>query len=195
MLRTSRVVLVPLLACLLLLAGCSSLSGTGDKGYITADGQVTTIPPEERGEPVELTGEDLDGRPLDLADFRGRVTVLNVWGSWCNQCRTEMPDLVAAAAETEETAHFVGINIRDSSTAQAKGFVRTWGITYPSFYSPDGRALLPFNKTIPPRATPSTVVLDAEGRVAASIIGVLPSKLTLTDVVEDVVAEGGGSDG
>lgn len=182
-------VLVGLLG--LLLTGCSSLSGTGEKGYLTEDGQVRTVPAAERGEPIELSGEDLDGNPLDLTDLRGQVVVVNVWGSWCAQCRTEMPDLVEAAAETEGTAQFVGINIRDSSTAQAKSFTRKFGVTYASFYSPDGKALLPFSDTIPPRAIPSTVVLDVEGRVAAAIIGVLPSKLTLTELIEEVAAEDG----
>lgn len=175
-----------LLAVLLLLTGCSGVAGTGEKGYVTGDGAVRVVDAEERDEPVELTGEGLDGEQLDLADFRGSVTVVNVWGAWCAQCRYEMPDLVEAAAETEGVAKFVGINIRDASTSQAISFNRKFGVTYPSFYSPDGKALLPFHDTIPPNAIPSTVVLDAEGRVAAAIIGVLPSAATLVGVVEDV---------
>ena len=57
---------------------------------------------------------------------------------------------------------------------------------YPSFYSPDGQALLPFQGTLSPNSIPSFVVLDDQGRVAASIIGQLPSTTTLVDVVKDV---------
>ena len=57
---------------------------------------------------------------------------------------------------------------------------------YPSYYSPDGRALLAFPGTLTPNSIPSFVVLDGEGRVAASIIGRLPSTTTLVEVVEDV---------
>ncbi|GGD20440.1 TlpA family protein disulfide reductase [Nocardioides daphniae] len=175
-----------LAAAVLTLTGCSSIEGTGSKGYVTADGAVQMVPADEREKAVELTGTDLDGDPIDLADFRGDVTVVNVWGAWCAQCRVEMPDLLEAAEETEGIARFVGINIRDGSTGQAKSFVRRFGVKYPSFYSPDGKALLAFHDTIPPRAIPSTVVLDAEGRVAAAIIGILPSAATLVGVVEDV---------
>ena len=49
--------------------------------------------------------------------------------------------------------------------------------------------MLAFSGTLTPNSIPSFVVLDAEGRVAASIIGELPSKLTLTDLVEGVAAE------
>lgn len=178
-----------LAAVLLLLTGCSGLEGTEGKGYVTADGVVRMVDAGERKEPVELSGTDLDGDPIDLADFRGSVTVVNVWGAWCAQCRVEMPDLVEAAERTEGIAEFVGINIRDASPSQAKSFNRNFGVTYPSFYSPDGKALLPFHDTIPPNAIPSTVVLDAEGRVAAAIIGVLPSAGTLVGVIEDVSGE------
>jgi len=179
-----------LAACLLVLTGCSSLSGTGEKGYITGDGRVSTVAADDRGDPVELSGEDLDGEPLDLADTRGTVTVVNVWGSWCPPCRAEMPELVEAAEETSGVASFVGINIREPSAAQAQAFMRKVGAEFPSFSSPDGKALLAFSGTLGPRSIPSTVVLDAEGRVAASIIGAIPSKLTLTDLVEEVAADG-----
>lgn len=187
--RTTSRAAALLAAVLLLLTGCSSLEGTEGKGYVTADGTVRMVDEADREAPVELSGVGLDGKPLDLADFRGQVTVVNVWGAWCAQCRYEMPDLVEAAAETEGTAEFVGINIRDGSESQAISFNRKFGVEYPSFYSPDGKALLPFHDTIPPNAIPSTVVLDAEGRVAAAIIGVLPSAGTLVGVIEDVAGE------
>jgi thiol-disulfide isomerase/thioredoxin len=167
-------------------AGCSDLSGTGEKGYITGEGQITTVPAAERGEPVELQGEDLAGDPLSLADLRGEATVVNVWWSACPPCRTEMPHLVGAAEQLGDEANFVGINIRDASVDQAKGFIRTFDVPYPSFYDPGGEALLAFAGTLSPRSIPSTVVLDADGRIAATVIGELPSQQTLTDLVEDV---------
>jgi len=193
--RPALRVAAPLLAGVLLLTGCSSLEGTGDKGYVTADGSVGFIEAGDREEPVELTGDDLEGKPLDLADFRGRTTVVNVWWSGCAPCRKEQPELVEAASETKEFADFVGINIRDGATSQSKAYVRNFGVEYPSFYSPDGKALLPFSDTVPPNAIPSTIVLDDEGRVAGSIIGPVPSKLTLVQLVERVAGVDPDSDG
>lgn len=152
------------------------------------------LDPPDRGEPVSLTGEGLDGRELSLADFRGTPVVAVVWGSWCAPCRSEAPDLVAAAEELGDRAQFVGINIRDGSQAQAESFVRRFELPYPSYYSPDGEALLAFSGTLTPNAIPSTVVLDREGRVAASIIGELPSTMTLVEIVEEVATEGTGED-
>ena len=69
------------LAGLLALAGCTSVEGTGDKGYISGDGQVVQRAVEEREGVIDLAGEDLAGDPLDLADLglvvrslRGRGT-------------------------------------------------------------------------------------------------------------------------
>lgn len=144
--------------------------------------------PAERGEPVELSGEDLRGDPISLADLRGEVAVVNVWWSACPPCRTEMPHLVSAAEQTQGDAAFVGINIRDSSVEQAQSFVRSFDVTYPSFYDPSGKALLAFAGTLSPRSIPSTVVLDRKGRVAAAVIGALPSEQTLVDIVDQVAA-------
>lgn len=175
--------------CLLLAApGCSSLQGTGDKGYIAGNGQITVLDPADRGDPVELEGTSLDGAPLSLADLRGQVAVVNVWGAWCADCRAEMPDLVAATAEVADDVAFLGIDVRDPSVEPARSFVRSFGVPYPSIYDPDGRALLAFSGTLSPRTIPSTLVLDREGRIAASILGPIPSTQTLTDLVEEIAA-------
>jgi thiol-disulfide isomerase/thioredoxin len=151
---------------------------------------VRQLAPADRGEPVSLTGEDLGGERLALDDFRDKPVVAVVWGSWCAPCRAEAADVVAAAEELGEDAQFVGLNIRDGSPAQAQAFVRTFDVPYPSFYSPDGEALLPFSGTLTPNSIPAFVVLDRDGRVAASIIGKLPSTTTLVEIVEEVAAEG-----
>ena len=172
-----------------MLAGCSGLGGTDGVGYITGDGAPTEIEPAERGPVIALAGEDLDGNELDLADLRGQPVVINVWWSACPPCRVEQPDLNDAADELGERASFVGINIRDASADQALAYVRSFDVEYPSIYSPDGKALLPFSGTLSPRSIPSTLVLDAEGRIAASVIGRMPSQQTLVSLVEKVLDE------
>ena len=191
----NRRVASSLVAAVLLLtaSGCSSLHGlhgTDGQGYVVGNGAIRNIAVADRGEPVILSGRDLDGKPISLASFRGKPTVVNVWGSWCADCHKEQPSLVAAARQLGTKAHFVGIDSRDNGTAQARAYVQRYGITWPSFFSPGGEALLSFSGVIGPNAIPSTVVLDAEGRPAAAIIGGVPSSLTLVDVVRDVMADG-----
>ncbi|WP_241005308.1 TlpA disulfide reductase family protein [Nocardioides sp. zg-1228] len=177
------------LACLLALVGCSSLSGTGDKGYISGTGVPTEVAPADRGEPVSLTGTDLDGEEVDLADLRGAPVVVNVWASWCPPCIREQPDLNEAAEALGDDVEFLGLNIRDASRDDAAAYVRDLEVPYPSIYSADGAALLPFAGTLTPRSIPSTVVLDREGRVAASVNGRVPTTQTLVSLVEAVLDE------
>jgi thiol-disulfide isomerase/thioredoxin len=177
-----------LLALLVLLAGgCSRVGSTGDKGYIDGEGVITLLPVAKRKAPGTVSGETLDGQQVSLASYAGKVVVVNVWGAWCPPCRAEADDLAAAARElAPKGVVFVGINSRDSSKDNARAFERTYDVPYPSIYDPGGRNLLAFHRTLTPNAIPSTVVIDAQGRVAASILGAVTSKTTLVDLVEDV---------
>ncbi len=171
----------------LVLSGCASTGSTDGQGYISGDGSIARIDPAERGKPLELSGEDLAGDPLDVADLRGTVTVLNIWGSWCPPCREEMPELVAAQAELGDRAHFVGVNVRDNAAA-AVSMNRSFGADWPSIFSPDGKALLPFVSAgvITPRTIPATIIVDEQGRLAATIIGKVTTSSTLVGLAEDV---------
>ena len=181
---------------LLAVAGCSGSDFTsGDKGFVSVDKTVSIITeagdrPEPQG---EVAGETLDGDQVSLSDHRGRVVVIPVWGSWCGPCQKEAPWVVGAAEDLGDQVRFVGINVRDGSPAQAQAFERNYGVEFPSLYSPDGEALLAFHGVLTPRSIPAFVVLDRDGRIAASIVGPLPSQQTLVDLTQDVVDE--ASDG
>jgi thiol-disulfide isomerase/thioredoxin len=183
-----------LVAALVATAGtataCTDANGTDGKNYVAGDSAVIEIPPGDRKGPVEVSGETLTGDHLDLADRRGSVVVVNVWWSGCGPCRVEAPMLVDAADELAGDATIVGIDIRNSKE-DGLAFERGLGVSYPSIYDHGSEQLLNFPAPFNPRAMPSTVVLDRQGRVAALIPGQLPSKLTLVDLVETVAAEDG----
>lgn len=179
----------------LALTGCTSLSGTGEKGFVSGDGQLTIRTASEREPAIELSGAGLDGESLDVADYRGAPVVVVVWGAWCGPCVAEAPEVVEAAEELAGDAQFLGIDLRDPSPAQAQAFVRNFDVPYPSIYSPDGKAMLSFDGVLTPNSIPSFVVLDGEGRVAATILGRLPSVQTLVDVTRDVAAEAAAGTG
>ncbi len=172
-----------------MLTGCSSLEGSGQKGYVSGDGSVIQYDAADRGEPIEFSGQTLDGEPFDIAELRGKVAVVNVWWSGCGPCVLEAPMLEGAAAETAAQASFIGINTRDNGVDLAADFERKYDITYPSIYDPSAESLLAFSGTANMRGVPSTVVLDRQGRVAAAISGPIPTQLTLTDLIEQVAAE------
>lgn len=171
------------------LSGCSQQVGSsGDQGFVAGNGIIKTLPAAQRKAPSDVSGESLDGKPLALSDFRGKVVVLNVWGSWCGPCRAEAPMLSAAARDlAPKGVQFLGINSRNPERAAPRAFVRRYDVPYPSIYDPDGRTLLAFGGTLPPNAIPSTVVIDRQGRVAASVLGEI-TRTTLYDLVDEVAS-------
>ncbi len=187
--RRGLIATLAMVACLM--AGCSAGAGgsgpDGTIGFEMGDGSVLILKADDRPVAPELSGTTLDGEALSTADYAGRVIVLNVWGSWCAPCRAEAPALVEAAKQMPEV-QFIGVNTQDNDPAPAQAFVRTSGITYPSLYDPKGALLLGFGQ-VPPKAIPSTLVIDESGRVAARMLGEVTAT-TLVGVVEDVRAAG-----
>ena len=158
------------------------------KGYVSGDGAVESIPADRRGEPVSLTGELLDGSAFDIASTRGTVLVLNVWGSWCAPCVAEAPTLqkVWSGLQSDKVpARFVGIDFREDP-ARGAAFARKAGVTYPSLSDESGVAILALQGKAP--TTPTTLELDPEGRIAARVNGSV-TESTLRGLVDDVVAE------
>lgn len=166
-----------------LLAGCSNLTGTGDLDYVPGNGGVVEFAFGDQQPPVELSGETTTGE--DYTFTPGTVTVVNVWWSGCGPCIKEMPMLTELHAAYDGDVDFLGINIRDTSAANARSFELDRGVDYPSIYAPDGDALLAFTGRTSPRSTPTTLVLDESGVVVSLINGEIPSRTTLTNLVED----------
>ena len=182
-----------LVAAAMVCSGCASSAdagsaGASDKGFISGNGTVRVIPRSDRAQAVSFAGRTLEGRAFDVTDYRGKVVVVNVWGSWCPPCIAEAPALQQVWEQTRaDGVQFVGVDSRDG-LAQARAHQRRFDVTYPSVFDEDGRVLLAFRGTLPPTAIPSTLVLDHAGRVAARVLGETSAGV-LRGIVDDVVAE------
>lgn len=175
-----------------LLAACgtdtSDRYASGDSGYVSGDGVSVEIPAAERGEAIAFTGTTFDQEPVDLADTRGEVLVLNVWYASCPPCRKEAPDLQAISEEyAAQGVAFLGVNVRDAA-GPAQAFEQTYGITYPSLPDTDAQIMYALRGQVAPNAVPSTLVLDREGRVAARISGAADPSV-LRAMLDTVLAE------
>lgn len=174
------------------LAGCTSRDGiAGDPGagYVSGDGSVLVIPADARAEVPAWGGPTVDGARVDSADLDG-VVVLNFWYAGCPPCRLEAPDLQAVAAEYADRVTFLGVNVRDSAPT-ARSFEDEFGVEFDSILDVESRDVLSaFAGEVPPSAVPTTLILDPQGRVAARISGQLPSQTTLSDIIDDVLADG-----
>ncbi|MEO3928350.1 TlpA disulfide reductase family protein [Micromonosporaceae bacterium B7E4] len=156
-------------AVALAVAGCSGGDGGGNDwkdDCATTDG-IVECAPEHRPAAPPVSGELLTGGTYDLAGERGRVVVVNFWGSWCAPCRAEADDLEATYQATKDRdVRFLGINIQDGRD-KAKAFEAAYKVSYPSLFDPPSRLALAFD--IPPNSIPATIVLDRENRIAVVI--------------------------
>jgi peroxiredoxin len=182
------------LGAVLALAGCSGGGGTSDdadvadQGYVSGDGSFTQWAAADREGPVEVAGTDYAGQAVDVADWRGDVVVLNTWYAACPPCREEAPDLVDIAHEYAGSGvHLLGINGVDDAGA-AEPFQTSFEVPYPSIDDRDKQAIAALQGIVPIQATPTTVVLDRDGKVAARIVG-LAEGSTLRALIDEVLAE------
>ncbi|MGA5304236.1 TlpA disulfide reductase family protein [Nucisporomicrobium flavum] len=168
------------------LTGCGSESW--EKKCTTNADNVIECTPDQRPQAREVTGELLGGGTYDVAQDRGKVVVVNFWGSWCNPCRAEADDLEGTYQATKaKNVTFIGVNSRDDRDA-AKAFERG-RVTYPSIFDPNGSVALKFDVT--QVSTPATLILDRQGRIAAAIRGATTIGI-LKPVVERIAAEATG---
>lgn len=177
---------------LAVLAGCSTggetATDTTGAGYQAGDGSWTTWETDERTGPVELVGTTYDAEEVDLAEWRGDVVVLNFWYAACPPCRAEAGDLGAIHDDyQDEGVRMLGINPRDDAgTAQA--FERTFEVPYPSLHDEAARGVAALQGVVPLQAMPTTVVLDAEGKVAGRVLGQIDPAV-VRGMIDDVLAE------
>jgi cytochrome c biogenesis protein CcmG/thiol:disulfide interchange protein DsbE len=158
-------------------------SSSNEEGISVADYQAKAVP-DSRPAP-DFTMPDLDsGESISLSAFRGKIVVLNVWASWCLPCREEAPALQAAwEAYGGRGVQFLGSNYQDDRDA-ARGFIREFGITYPSVFDPSGRLAVDYGFV----GLPSTFVIDSSGRIRFQFTGYMTGQ-KLRRVLDELLVE------
>jgi thiol-disulfide isomerase/thioredoxin len=186
---------LPAAALLSALAATSACTGTnavtqsvdGGPGYQAGDNALTWVQPGDRSKVTDVSGELLDGTHFDLASWRGKVVVVNFWGSWCHPCRDEAQTLEEVYKDNHSRGvEFLGVDVREDRPS-AQSFVDDRHIGYPSLFDPSDVLALRF-PGLPPNATPTTLILDRQGRIAARHSGEI-RYTQLRDVVARALAE------
>lgn len=168
-------VLVPLAVFLGLAAVFLLRLGSGDPSRIPSalighPAPATNLPP--------VPGLERDGHPvpgITAADFKGAVTVLNVWASWCVPCHDEAPLLVELAKD--KRIRLVGLNYKDEAD-NARRFLGRYGNPFAaSGADSSGRAAIEWGVY----GVPETFVIGRDGRIAYKLVGpVTPDNLAAT---------------
>lgn len=172
-----RAVVLAAAACAAAVAVVLLVTGFGRGGsgsgvtYIDGNTNAILYGDGHRPRAPEFSGTALTGSRISSSAYRGKVVVLNFWGSWCPPCRSEAATLAGAAQRYSPAGvSFLGVDIRDNA-ASAEAFVRNHQITYPSVSDPQDAITLDFTSVVPIAATPTTVVVDKTGHIAGAVFG------------------------
>ena len=155
-------------------SGESKLEAGGDTGgaigkeLATGTMAAFVIKPRRPAVP-EVTFTDASGKALTLADWKGRVILVNLWATWCAPCRKEMPDLAALQTELGgKDFEVVAISVDRKGVEKSSEFLKEIGVTSLTLYADPTTAAL---NTLQAPGLPATVLIDRNGHEIGRLLG------------------------
>lgn len=189
-----RVVVTVAAVAVVLLAVGIAVTFTGGDGRASArqyvDGSTNAWIYAAGHRPLapDFSGTTLTGAPLKFSSYKGKVVVLNFWGSWCDPCRSEGPILAVLSEKyAKDGVSFLGDDVGDTPT-NALAFTQSVGITYPSINDPGYQVAQDFGNAVLINDTPTTLVIDRTGHIAGVIYG-STTYGELDTMIHDVVSQ------
>lgn len=112
--------------------------------------------------------KNLEGKPVKLADFQGKVVLLNFWATWCVPCRQEIPGFVALQQQYgDKGLVIIGVSLDEQGVDVVKKFAKQFEVTYPVVMGNE-KLIADYGNI---EAVPTTFVIDREGRIAGRHVG------------------------
>ncbi len=119
-------------------------------------------------EAIEFTLPDLDGKPVRLSDFRGKVVFLNFWATWCKPCEDEIPSMqILYESLKDQPFEIVAVSVDTEGPDVVKKFVKEYGITFTVLHDRKGKVKEEYKTT----GVPETFIIDQNGVIAEKIWG------------------------
>ncbi len=108
------------------------------------------------------------GRPASLADYRGKVLLLNIWATWCPPCRVEMPSLERLQRTLAGTDfRLVSVSIDKDDSTVVRKFAQDLGLTFEILHDRPGTIQEIYQTT----GVPESFVIDRDGLIVKKVIG------------------------
>jgi peroxiredoxin len=115
-----------------------------------------------------FTLPDINGNKVSLSDFKGKVILLNFWGTWCSPCTAEMPSFNRLYAAFKNDGFVVLAVSIDPSDKPVRSFVSAKGITFPVLMDPDKEAYFDLYAIF---ALPTSFLIDRKGMIVEKFLG------------------------
>jgi len=164
------------LISLFLVQGCESSSAKNNNE--TSNAVAKKVADKKGIKAPDFTLADLNGNWVSLSDFKGKVIMLNFWGTWCGPCRKEIPDFVKMMDKHQkEGLEIVGITLSSGTPEKIQSFSDQWGINYTLLTDIEGNetqmVTSQFGKATgkPITGIPTTFIIDRDGYIQKTYVG------------------------
>ncbi len=187
--QLTRVALALMLLGSLVLGGCSKSKGEKAKSTQTSSSAQPSTPEQGNYTPApDFTLPDLDGKPVKLSDFKGKVVILDFWATWCRPCVMEIPSFVKLQKKYKDDLVVIGIDLDTRRSVDfVKNFAQQHDMNYIVLYGMADPSIVQKYGNI--RSIPTTFFIDRNGYIREKLVGVHPHS-TLESLVEKLVKEG-----
>ena len=136
-------------------------------GFAAADLRAADLKPWKGGPTPALELMDLDNRVHRLADYRGKVVLVNFWATWCGPCRDEMPSIQELKRKFAGRPFVVlAVNL-DEPESRIRKFLTEVKVDFPVLLDPERKV----SKLWDARILPASFVVGADGRIRYSLVG------------------------
>lgn len=152
-----------------LLGGLSFLTKPGNPEYHRGALMDQPAPPIE--------GETVEGKKVSLADYKGKVVLINFWATWCGPCKQEIPTLVSLKTKyAAQGLEILGV-VSNDDLKQATDYARAHEMTWPQLLGTAEQGSVYGVKGIP-----ANFIVNREGKVVATIEGLIEPDLLESEV-------------
>ncbi|MCL4545401.1 MAG: TlpA family protein disulfide reductase [Chloroflexi bacterium] len=141
------------------------LTGGRSAAQVFGSGELVQVSPHPA---PQFTLPLFSGETFDLRAQRGRPVLINFWASWCAPCKEEAVALQQSWQKYGSQVAFLGVDVWDSD-AQAKAFIATYHVTYPTGPDPSGRVAINYGLT----GVPETFLISRQGQIVQHFVGPL----------------------
>lgn len=172
-----RMLFVLMLVCLISLPGCDNSTAQQKNKTLIKNGKTK----QENSNDLRAPGfslADLEGNTISLDQMRGKVVLLNFWGTWCGPCRKEIPDFINLMKKhNKDGLEIIGITLTSGPPENIKAFADKWGINYKLLTDIKGNETQTvtalYGQATGKRITgiPTTFIIDREGVIQKRYVG------------------------
>ncbi len=135
--------------------------------------------PSSGNQAYNFSLKSVDGKTVNLSDFKGKIVIVDFWATWCPPCRKGIPDLIDIQKQYKDKVAVIGISLDSDQTVGNIGpFIKSYGINYPIVYG-NQEVVTKYGNI---NSIPTTFIIDQKGNIVTSYIGLTPKSRFINDI-------------